>query len=159
MSSRVDSVAGSGRASIRFVHIRARTERHDAHIVARSSLDSHLRQGIWIAIELSELRVGPLTLEDSAVIETKLQSEYANLRDQFIVMLILAVAIALRSIFIGSGEAPSSSPNMSTANEVQHDAIHQKLSSSEGLRSTNSKSGLRLNDMLQNSSIHKETQK
>jgi hypothetical protein len=93
------------------------------------------------------------------VTEARMQSDYAPLRGQLILIVILAVAIALRSIAIGEGDAPRGPINIPTANEVQHDTTHREPSSPDGLRSSNSTDGLRMNEVVRDSRFNKELQK
>lgn len=55
---------------------------------------------------------------------TTIQSTYGDLRGQLIVMLILAVAIALRSQFTGDRLPRTSVPTFPTSTSVQQDVIH-----------------------------------
>jgi hypothetical protein len=50
-----------------------------------------------------------------------MQSNYADLRGQFIVMSILAVAIGLRSLYASGGDPISSVPTFPTSQPAQQD--------------------------------------
>jgi hypothetical protein len=60
---------------------------------------------------------------------------------------------------IGGGEAPLCPLNIPTTNETRQDVIHHELTSPEGTHTTNCKSVLLLDELLQHHRINKESQK
>lgn len=61
---------------------------------------------------------------------TGIQSNYSDLRDQLIVMFILAVAIALRFLFTGGSEQRSNVPTFPSTTSVQKNLVHDNNHSS-----------------------------
>jgi hypothetical protein len=56
--------------------------------------------------------------------QLRIPSEYRTVCGQLLVMLVLVLAIALRSVSITGAETPRGQFDISTATESQHDANH-----------------------------------
>lgn len=111
-----------------------------------------------VAVVPTGLRLEGFAFGDNAVTRTRIQADYVVLRGQLVFMLLLAMAIALRSMFFVVGESPRGHFDTPGTNEAQQGAARWEWPSSGGLRYIDTESGPVLDDSSRGSRMIKEMQ-